>query len=261
MNINELNTDQFLLFCQNAEVAASKYGGRKFVTEITSNGNQYKISASAKDIYDRLDLEQYSHSENSVELKWKIRGTIIPIFRKKEITTRNSSVFSKNLNFLQKIYYFIVKLHSGLDDWKYKFFHDQLGNRDNVYDSNSETWENRIDNKIAKDHIYKVLKDNFNGSKFETVIVNVKNRTQSGLGAFEAVYDFKNTSPYGIENQKLFYNSKVLYIDIGRNEKDPTIPNNASLAHYYIGTKAEYENLAKSAQFKNFMQKAIDACA
>lgn len=263
MEINKLNNRELHIFCEQAKVTSAWWGGRKVVAEVLINGKKEKIIASAKAVYSQLDKDSDA-AEASKARK---------IFRAKELPTRDKNVFMQRLNIIQKIFYLIAKAVRGLDysdTWKDKLVKDDYqmyGDDPTPIKPTRNWWVKKpppfsdMRNPFIQQKIMEALNANFNGEEFEAVIVNVRNRYTAGLSRPESPYsDFHGTKG---REKLLDYcsNPKVLFIDLGGDFKDGTVPSDALFAHYHISFNdyAEFENLPKiSSKFRDFMKVASE---
>lgn len=266
MLINKLNNAQLELFSKNAAATHTCLGGRKFQAAIEIDGKKQKIIASAKAVY-----RQIEKTGQNQEIFYR--------FLTVEIKTRDKTVFSKQLNFLQKIYYFIVKALLGLDfkdTWTNKFLgcdlkqaqvpkeFDSKGNYIGLADELTRVIAKKIQNG------FKV----FNGISCNRVLVD---GFGIAVGGSEGL--FAPTSSWRLEGydkpsfndpnliqryeffrKEILNNPKALIVSLNydhreKNVKDPTIPEDITCNVYHMNRK-EYEALPRvSGKLKKFMSE------
>lgn len=243
MKIDQLNKSQLQVFSENAKAIAAFLGGRKFATEMMIDGKTQKVRASAKEVY-------------AAFLKANLDDQTVNHFRATELETRDSKVFSKQLNCIQKIYYFIVKKFFGMrwaDTWSNKFIAEK------PYQKGDLTFTNGV-NRRAMAKVKKVLSSRFDGRNCEAVIVNVCGRCLewiSGNGGLTMPENAFNDYFFGGEpGHHYLYNPKVILINIGID--DPALPKDVKLARFTMSEK-EYLRLSWciSKKFNDFMKSTV----
>lgn len=229
MKIEQLNKKQLEEFSEQCVVTSVWWGGRKFKANISIDGVSCKISASAKEVYNQL---------NKYELKEEKKD-----FQSKEMPSRDINVFSKKLNFIQKIIYSIVKAKFGLD------FSEIWENRILV-NSDGQYW-NKNWNCPVISKVMDALKG-LNGVGIETVIIWKKSRTEPYL-----LDEKDGLFPMNEFMKNILNNPKALLIKIGPEGFDATDEKRleGSQIKLYQMTEEEYNDLPKiSSKFDNFME-------
>ena len=105
MKVDELSNHKLKVFCQNCSLEVAWYGGRKFAAEVAIDDVEYKITASAKEIYAAL-----KRKESEISKFEQVEGR----FHELEMKTRDRGVYSQQLNLAQRVCYFFIKMFCGL---------------------------------------------------------------------------------------------------------------------------------------------------
>lgn len=269
MRVDQLNSAQLELFSKEAIVTNTCLGGRKFQAKLEIDSKKQKIIGSAKAVYRQIEKTGQNQE-------------IFNRFHAVEIKTRDKTVFSKQLNILQKIYYFIVKALLGLDfkdTWSNKFiwYPEQIeadvatGDRD----FGSRGYAGPPQHRLVAKKIQNAFKA-FNGMSSNFVIVDVCGGRGAGFGVGlvtpESIfrlsgYDKPEWAP-NIEKQffrkEIFNNPKALIVSLcyapgntpgAKGYQDPTIPEDITCSVYHMNRK-EFDALPHvSGKLKKFMNE------
>jgi hypothetical protein len=274
MPIDQLSSSQLEFFALHASVTHTFMGARKFEAEVTIDGKKEMVIAAAKEVYASLEKERGAYGDPKYR-------EIVHKFRSVEIITRDSSVFAKQLNFIQKIYYYIVKFFFGMDysdTWVDKFpmldkylNNKMIGSEIDKYNNNSK-FSHVADaghDMIEASQKIKPALSVFNGLAYDKVIVNTMGRGTplQGTGLLEFESSCYTQRKYFMEH--IFYNPRALIITVVSyleedsrilDTRDNTIPEDVTCGVYYM-CEDEYNALPKVSQkLTDFMKNRQSIC-